>query len=129
MPLRGVARYQTLFSKSAQFAVLEHSARRLFRRFQRNEHQRFHFFACQFLAFVGCVIVLLHNAHRLCHGVLFPFDCQFRLVEMRAHVQRLFEQAHIFIQGAKEGFNFPGDMYRASHPRRGVLRRTNRRLS
>src|SRR6266850_3179280 len=35
---------------------------------------------------------------------------------MRAHSQRLLEQAHVFIQRAEEGFNLSGNVNGTSHP-------------
>jgi hypothetical protein len=62
------------------------------------------------------VVVLFHDAHRLVHAVLFAFDRQTRVMQMRAHTQGVFQRPNIFVKGSEEGFYFSGDMYRASHP-------------
>ena len=64
----------------------------------------------------GEVVVLLHDLHGLVDAVLLAFDGQPRVVQMRAHAQRIFEHAHILIQRAKEGFDLPRNVYGTSHP-------------
>src|SRR5712664_1088192 len=64
----------------------------------------------------GEVVVLLHDLHGLVDAVLLAFDGQPRVVEMRAHAQRIFEHAHILIQRAKERFDLPRNVNGTSHP-------------
>src|ERR1700682_6077752 len=64
----------------------------------------------------GEVVVLLHDLHGLVDAVLLAFDGQPRVMEVRAHAQRIFEHAHILIQRAKEGFDLPRNVYGTSHP-------------
>src|SRR2546429_1544976 len=48
--------------------------------------------------------------------ILLTFNGQPRVVQMRAHMQRVFKQAHVFIERAKEGFNLSGNVNGTSHP-------------
>jgi hypothetical protein len=48
-------------------------------------------------------------------AVLLAFNAQSVVVEVRANVQGVFQQTHIFIQRAKEGFNLAGDVNGTSH--------------
>src|SRR5215813_4087069 len=69
------------------------------------------------------VVVLFDDAHGLLHTLLSAVNGQLAVVQVRTNAQRFFEKAYVFIEGAKERFDFPGDVYGASHPRRGLARR------
>src|SRR2546428_11574977 len=62
------------------------------------------------------MVVLLNDFRRLIHAVLLAFDDQASVVKMCAHLQRILEQAHVFIQRAEEGFNLSGNVNGTSHP-------------
>src|SRR5439155_24902490 len=48
--------------------------------------------------------------------VLLTLNGQPRVVQMRAHAQRILEHAHIFIQRAKERFDLSGNVNGTPHP-------------
>jgi len=62
------------------------------------------------------VVVLLDDFHGLIDALLFAFNGQTGIVQVRAHVQRLLQQAHILVERAEEGFNFSGYVNGTSHP-------------
>jgi len=64
----------------------------------------------------GDVVVFLDDLDGLIDAVLLAFDGQPRVVQMRAHVEGVLEQAHIFIQCAEEGFDLSGNVNGTSHP-------------
>ena len=64
----------------------------------------------------GEMVVLLHNLHGLVDTVLLALNGQPRVVQMRAHAQRILEHAHIFIQRAKKRFDLSGNVNGTPHP-------------
>src|SRR5205809_3088710 len=62
------------------------------------------------------VRLAIDDGHRTVHVNLLTFNGQPRVVQMRAHMQRVFKQAHVFIERAKEGFNLSGNVNGTSHP-------------
>src|SRR5205814_6824318 len=103
--LTGVLRRDLLFAEGAHTPVFKHPSWRFVRLLRRHAHQRLHLRRRKRFAVPRQVVVLLHDFHRLLDTVLLAFDGQPRVVQVRAHAQRVFEQAHVFIESAKEGFN------------------------
>src|SRR5260370_683479 len=96
--------------------LFQQPARRFVRFLRRHAHQRLHFRRGERASMPREVVVLLHNLHGLVDAVLLAFDHQPRVMQMRAHAQRILEHTHIFIQRAEEGFNLSGDVNGTSHP-------------
>jgi hypothetical protein len=78
-------------------------------------NQGLHFRAGEFSPVARDVVVFLDDLHRMIDAVLLAFNAQPVVVEVRANVQGVFEQTHVFIQRAKEGFNLSGDVNGTSH--------------
>src|SRR5438552_1366933 len=114
--LTGVLRRDLLFAEGAHTPVFKHPSWRFVRLLRRHAHQRLHLRRRKRFAVPRQVVVLLTDFHRLVDTVLLAFDGQPRVVQVRAHAQRVFEQAHVFIERAKEGFNLSGDVNGTSHP-------------
>ena len=115
-PLARVLRRHHLLPERTRPPVLKHPPRRFVRLFGRHAHQRLHFRGGERPPMPGEVVVLLHDLHGLVDAVLLAFDGQPRVVEMGAHAQRILEDAHIFIQRAKERFDLSGNVNGTSHP-------------
>ena len=85
------------------------------RLFGSDVNQRLHLGAGKFAAVTGEVVIFLDDFHGVIDVVLIAFDAQPAVVQMGADVQRVFEQAHVFVQRAEEGFNLSGDVNSTSH--------------
>ena len=109
-------RRDLLVAERPRAPVFKHSSRRFVRLLGRHAQQRFHFFARKGFAVARQMVVLFDDFHRLIHVLLLTLDGESRVVQVRAHPQRILEQAHIFIQRAKKGFNFSGNVNGTSHP-------------
>ena len=117
--LAGVLGCDGFLAERARAGVLEHAARRFVRLFGSHADQRFHFGAGELAAVAREVVVFLDDLHGLIDAFLLAFDGQARVVQMRAHVQRVLEQAHVLIERAEEGFNLSGNVNGTSHPSGG----------
>ena len=119
-------RRDRLFAERARARMLEHPARRFVRLFGRHAHQRFHFRAGEHAPVPRQMVVFLYDFHRLVDAVLLAFNGQPRVVQMRAHLQRIFEQAHVLVESAKERFDLTGNVNGTSHPIGGLCFYGNR---
>lgn len=84
--------------------------------FRRHAHQGLHFRARKRAAVARQMVVFLYDLYGLIDALLLAFDRQPRVVQVRAHVQGIFQQAHILIERAEERFNFSGYVNGTSHP-------------
>ena len=78
-------------------------------------NQRIHFGAGKLAAVAGEMVVLLDDFHGVIDIVLVTFDGEAVVVEVRADVEGVFEQTHIFIERAEKRFNLSGDVDGTSH--------------
>ena len=83
--------------------------------------QRFHFGAGELAAMARQMVVFLNDLDCLIDAFLFAFYGQPCVVQVRAHAQSILEQAHVFIERAKKGFDLSGNVYGTSHPSGGSL--------
>jgi len=113
--LAGVFRGDDFFSEGTLAAVFEHAARRFVGLVGGDMDQRLHFGAGEFSPVTGDVIVFLDDLDGVVDVVLVAFDAEAIVVQVRAHMQRVFEQAHIFIQRAEKGFNLSGNVNGTPH--------------
>jgi hypothetical protein len=95
--------------------VFEQAAWRFVRLAGGHVNQQLHFCAGEFSAVARDVVVLFHDFHGVVDVILVAFDAQAIVVEVGTDVERVFEQAHIFIQGAEEGFNLSGNVNGTPH--------------
>ena len=77
--------------------------------------QRLHLGARELPPMTRDVVVFLDDFHGVIDVVLIAFNAQPVVVQVRADMQRVFEQAHIFIQRAEEGFNLPRNVNSTAH--------------
>src|ERR1700730_19090614 len=61
------------------------------------------------------VVVFFDNLYRVVYVVLIAFDAQAAFVQVRTDMQRVLEQAHVFIQRAEKRFNLSGNVNSTSH--------------
>src|SRR5579859_541803 len=115
MFLRGVFRHDLFFAERARLAVLENFAGSALRFVERDAHEAFDLFAGKMTAVARGVIVFFDDFYGAVDGVVRAFDGELRVLQMSAHAERIFEQAHVFVEGAKEGFDFSGDGDAAFH--------------
>src|SRR6266851_3280361 len=66
------------------------------------------------------VIVFLDDLDGLIDSVLLAFNGETGVVQMGPHAQSVFEQTHVLVERAKEGFDLSGDMNGTSHPSGGL---------
>src|SRR6516165_1510585 len=88
--------------------------------FGGNAHQGFYFGAGQRAPMAGQVIVFLHDANGLVDGALGTFHRQACIVEVRAHLQNVFQHSYVFIEGSEERYQLAGDMNGSLPPVRRV---------
>jgi hypothetical protein len=62
----------------------------------------------------------------LVDAVLLAFNGQARIVQMRAHLQRVLQQTHVLIESAEERFDLSGNVNGTSHPSGGFCFYRNR---
>jgi hypothetical protein len=86
------------------------------RLFGGHAHQGFDFRTGKHAAMARQVIVFFDDAHGLIHGVLRAFDGQTSIVQMRSHLQNVFQHSYIFIESSEERFQLPGDVNSSLHP-------------
>src|SRR5262249_53623769 len=102
-------------AKGTRFAVLENFARWRVRLIERDAHKAFYFLAGKMAAVASGVVVLFDDFDGPVDGLVGPFDGEFGVVQMRANVERVLEQADVFIERAKERFDFSGNGDAAFH--------------
>ncbi len=115
MALAVVFRRDDFFAERALAAVLESAARRFVRIARSDVNQGIHFGARKLPTVTREVVVLLDDFHGVIDVVLIAFDGQAIVVEVRADVERVFKQAHIFIERAEKRFNLSGNVDGTSH--------------
>jgi hypothetical protein len=62
------------------------------------------------------VIVFFDDAHGLIDGLLRAFDGQARIVQVRSHLEDVFQHSYVFVESSEEGFQLPGDVNGSLHP-------------
>jgi hypothetical protein len=72
------------------------------------------------------VVVFLDDFHGLVDTFLLAFNGQPRVVQVRAHLQRILEQTHVLIERAEKRFDLAGNVNGTSHPSGGLCFYGNR---
>ena len=115
MLLRGVFRRNLFLAEGARLAVFEDFAGGRVRLIESDAHEAFDFFAGKMAAVARSVVVLFDDFHGAIYGVMRAFDCELGVVQVRADVERVLEQADVFVERAKERFDFSGNCDAAFH--------------
>ena len=115
MALAVVFRRDDFLAERTLAAMFERAARRFVGIAGGDVNQRIHFGAGKLATVTREVVVLFDDFHGVVDVVLVAFDGEAVVVEVRADVERVFEQAHIFIERAEKRFNLSGNVDGTSH--------------
>jgi len=115
MFLRGVFRHDLFFAEGARLTVLKNFAGRAVRLVERDAHQAFDFFAAQMAAIAGGVIVLFDDFDGAVDGFVAAFNRELDVLQVGAHLQRIFEADARFRRGCQRKVQFSGDGNAAFH--------------
>ena len=110
-----------LLAQHARARGRKRSVKRSHRLVRGHVQQRLHFLAVGDAPFEHALVVGIHNPRGALHLLGFAFDFQVVVPQMRADLQRGFEILQVFIEGAEELVDSPGNSD-------GLLHQVRRRL-